>query len=109
MSDSDAFDEIMRNSDSESDDVIELPEDGGLWEGLEAIWPKVHEGVLVKGIIIVEYQDRRGRVLKWEAASSVSEWDVLGMMHSALADINAKAMSDRFAMELEEDEEEDDE
>lgn len=71
-----------------------------LWEGVEHIWPQLHEGVLVKGIILAEYVDKRGKVLRWQTSPEMTPWDMMGMLHQAILDLESDSVGDSIASHL---------
>lgn len=83
-----AFDELVKNQPEDS------PEVETLWEGLEVLWREFNEGVLVKGILLTEYIDGRGKVLKWQTSPDMAPWDMMGLLHQALIDLQSDSIAD---------------
>lgn len=99
----DAFDELISNQPEDDPDIDTM------WDGVKVLWKAMgNEGILVKGVLILEYIDARGKVLKWESAPDMAPWDMLGMFHQAINDLNNDAMVDTFVSQLVNSEDEDD-
>lgn len=106
--DNDAFDELIKNQPDNDD----TPDIETLWDGIKALWKAMgNEGILVKGIVLVEYVDHRGKVLKWETTPDMAPWDMLGMFHQAVNDLNADSLAESIVQSIvsDSDEEDDDE
>lgn len=93
-SDDEAFAELIKNQPEDA------PEVENLWQGLEVMWRQFNEGVLVKGIILTEYIDDRGKVLKWQTSPDMAPWDMLGLLSQAIADLNADTMADSIVQSI---------
>jgi hypothetical protein len=104
-SDDDAFAELVKNQPEDAPDVETL------WEGLEVIWKQFNEGVLVKGIILTEYIDGRGKVLKWQTSPDLAPWEMIGLLSQALIDLQSDSIADTIVQGIvggaEDDEDED--
>jgi hypothetical protein len=75
----------------------EPPEITTLWDGVKMLWAPLHgsEGVLVKGMILVECIDTNGRPnLMWLSSPYMSTWDMKGMVGQVLEDLSADAVAD---------------
>lgn len=93
--DSDAFDELMKNQ-PEDDPEIET-----MWDGIQVLWKALNqEGVLVKGILLLEYVDHRGKVLKWETSPDMAPWDMMGMFTQALTDIQSDSLAESIVQSI---------
>lgn len=91
------------HEDSEFEDIINSQDKNSgpdeiktIWQAIEKSWPQFHEGVLVKGLVIVEFVDKRGRIMKWQTSPDLSQWDMLGLLRSATLDVE----SETYAMAL---------
>lgn len=91
----DAFNELIKNQ-PEDDPSIET-----MWDGIQVLWKAMgQEGILVKGILLLEYVDTRGKVLKWESSPDMTPWDMLGMFHQAVNDLNADSLADSIVQSI---------
>jgi hypothetical protein len=62
-----------------------------LWQALKHVYPKLHEGILVKGVIILDRINGEGdRELVWVQAPDMMSWEVLGMAKQLLDDVAAE-------------------
>src|SRR5687767_6186812 len=62
-----------------------------LWQALKALYPKLHDGILVKGVIILDRVNSDGdRELIWVQAPDMMSWEVLGMAQQIIEDVNAE-------------------
>lgn len=80
------FDEIINNQpeDDDSEDDAELTT---LWKAIEHLWPHFYPGLLLKGIILAEYEHPEdGRVLRFITSEQITPWEMLGMLESAQLD-----------------------
>lgn len=94
--DDDALFEELINNQPEDDPSIET-----MWDGIQVLWKAMgQEGVLVKGILLLEYVDHRGKVLKWETSPDMAPWDMLGMFHQAVNDLNADSLADSIVQSI---------
>lgn len=101
----------------EFDDIIKgLPEnDGGseaqlkhIWEAVEVMWPQFYNGMLIKGVMVVEAIDEEGdRCLRFIASPDTMPWEMVGMLDSATQD--ARAMGKYIVLDMDDDEDDDDE
>jgi len=86
----DAFDALIKNQPAEEEGPVEL---SSLWEGIEYIWKKFNPGVLVKGIVLAEYVDEEGqRTFKWLTSSEMASWEAIGMLSTAMMDLQSEAL-----------------
>ena len=99
----------------EFDDIIKgLPEDGDsdaklnhIWDAVEVMWPQFYDGMLIKGLMVVEAIDGDGdRCLRFIASPDTMPWEMVGMLDSATQD--ARAMGKYIVLGAD-DEEDDDE
>lgn len=93
----DAFDELIKHQPVEKDDTAEI---ATLWEGFEHVWKQFNKGVLVKGILLVESVDERGKVLRWQTSPDMTPWDMMGMFTQAMYDLQADSIGDSIAQSL---------
>ncbi|MCA1841244.1 MAG: hypothetical protein ABR585_12875 [Gemmatimonadaceae bacterium] len=94
-SDDDAFEELIKHQPEDDPDIETM------WDGIKVLWKALgQEGILVKGILLLEYVDHRGKVLKWESSPDLAPWDILGMLHQAVADLNADTMADSIVQSI---------
>ncbi len=99
----DAFDELIKNQPDDD------PEIETMWDGIKVLWQAMgNEGVLVKGVLILEYIDTRGKVLKWESSPDLAPWDLMGLFTQALVDIQSDSMAEAIVQSIVHDSEEDD-
>lgn len=104
VSDADEFDAIVNNQpDDPADDDGELAD---IWEAVSHMWPHFYDGMLIKGVLVVEYVDPEdgGRVLRFISSPDCAPWDTLGMLESARQD--ARDLSRHSNVYLDEDEDE---
>jgi hypothetical protein len=103
-----AFDELISNLPESPDGPVEL---SSLWEGYEYIWKRFHPGtVLIKGIVFTEYIDEEGkRAFRWQVSPGMAPWEAMGMLHQAIADVQADTVAQSFVDILTDDDDEDEE
>ena len=107
------FDEIVESQPEDNRFRIE-----SLWDAIKAFWPPLHseEGVLVKGMIIVECVDHDGDTnLFYVSSPYTSPWDIKGMAthvlqveaaeETAAVALRAIANAQRAAEQAEDDDE----
>lgn len=98
----DNFDEIIKGLPEDSGDGAKLED---IWQAIEVLWPQFYEGVLVKGLLLVEYIDNDGeRVLRYISSPNTAPWDALGMLESARGDALDMSRSSTFPIEDDDDE-----
>lgn len=101
--DDDAFQELIAHQ-PEDDPTIET-----MWDGIQVLWKAMgQEGVLVKGILLLEYVDARGKVLKWESSPDLAPWEMLGMLSQAVNDLNADSLAESIVQSIVNDGDDDD-
>lgn len=62
-----------------------------LWQALKFVYPKLHEGIVVKGVIILDRINGEGeRELVWVQAEDMMSWEVIGMAQQVIEDVNAE-------------------
>lgn len=102
-----AFDELIKHQpESVADESVEI---STLWEGVGYLWPQMHEGVLVKGIVLTESIDSDGKVFRWQHSPDMAPWDVLGMLHQAISDIQSDNLIQHLVGDDDETSDDDDE
>jgi hypothetical protein len=103
MSENDGFDDIIKNLPDEPNEGAKLDH---IWDAVEVMWPQFYEGMLIKGLMIVEAIDNDGdRCLRFIASPDMMPWEMVGMLDSATQD--ARNMGTYIILGGEDDDEED--
>ncbi len=104
MSDHDEFDNIVNNQPEGTSDATELKH---IWEAVEVLWPQFYDGMLIKGLMVVEAIDGDGdRCLRFIASPDTMPWEMVGMLDSAIQD--ARMMGKYIIPDEDEDDDEED-
>ena len=62
-----------------------------LWQALKYVYPRLHDGIVVKGVIILDRINGEGdRELVWVQAEDIMSWEVIGMAQQVIEDVNAE-------------------
>lgn len=103
MSDNDEFDKIVNNQPDGPSEATKLKH---IWEAVEVLWPQFYDGMLIKGLMVVECIDGDGdRCLRFIASPDTMPWEMVGMLDSATQD--ARMMGKYIVLDGDEDEEDD--
>lgn len=102
---SDEFDDIIKGLPDDS-----APSEGAklkhIWEAVEVLWPQFYDGMLIKGLMLVECVDADGdRCLRFIASPDTMPWEMVGMLDSGMQD--ARNMGKYIVIEGDEDEDDD--
>jgi hypothetical protein len=86
----DEFDNIVNGPDGA------LPADDGditsLWGAVETAFPYMYDGVLVKGLLLVEVVHSDGnKSLRFQTSDGLSPWDAKGMLRDVLDSFTAES------------------
>ncbi len=91
MLDKRAFDALVESQQPETQDVASL------WDGIKVLWPALHadEGVLVKGMILLECIDSDGHPnFMWVTSPYMPPWAIKGMLAEAQEELAADSLAD---------------
>ncbi len=88
----DGFDELINSLGEPDADGSEIDFETAM-DVVAHYWKAFHPGhIFVKGILIVESATPDGKSLRYQTGSSLSEWDMLGMLESVKQQINAQGV-----------------
>lgn len=92
MSDnSDGFDEIVNGPGEEQGEGLKKIEFRTLWEAIHQAFPMLYDGILVRGVLILDRVDGDGdRELRWIPSPDTLPWETLGMTQQVVNDLNAE-------------------
>jgi hypothetical protein len=103
VSDNDEFNNIIKNLPDEPNDGAQLKH---IWDAVEVMWPQFYEGMMIKGVMVVEAIDADGdRCLRFVASPDIMPWEMVGMLDSATQD--ARGMGKYVILDNDMDDEDD--
>ncbi len=80
----DEFEKIIGNQPEGTSEAAKLR---NIWEAVETLWPQFYDGMLIKGLMVVEAIDSDGdRCLRFIASPETMPWEMVGMLDSATQD-----------------------
>lgn len=101
----DEFEKIIGNQPDGPSEGTKLKH---IWEAVEALWPQFYDGMLIKGLMVVEAIDADGdRCLRFIASPDTMPWEMVGMLDSATQD--ARMMGKYIVIDGDDDEDDDEE
>lgn len=101
----DDFDDIINNQ-PENPGPSEDAKLKHIWEAVEVLWPQFYDGILIKGLMLVECVDADGdRCLRFIASPDTMPWEMVGMLDSGIQD--ARNMGKYIILDEDDDEDED--
>jgi hypothetical protein len=107
------FEAIISNQPVNLEKESELPY-STLWQAVEQAFPNLHDGIILKGVVLIDFVDKDGdRSLLYANADDTPPWDLQGLLKQAQDDLEAEnmfgVMRSLIAMAQAQEDEDDDE
>lgn len=85
----DGFDEIVASNLNKEEGPTRVEFDG-IWDVIRQVFPLLYEGVLIRGLVVLDIMTPDGRELTWVSENDVTPWEVKAMAQQVVDDIVAE-------------------